>query len=196
MNRSVLSKVLTIALMSGMLWFFAREQRSISIRPQRTAGANAPAPGRNASNGSDDSNGSSGSSISNESPGNNVSAGAPESVVWRMVEASRAGDPARYLACYTGEMEPRLRRDFQEMGAPRSRDYLLEAHRRLKGVAVRSPRMQSPLDAQISVEYVYEDRNEVQQIHVKRVAGSWKIDRVDGAERIKTLVPYGAPVEN
>jgi hypothetical protein len=188
MNRSVLSKVLTIALMSGMLWFFAREQRSISLRPQRTAGANAPAPGSNVGNDRD------GSSVSNDSPGNNVSAGAPESVVWRMVEASRAGDPARYLECYTGEMEPRLRRDFQEMGAPRSRDYLLDAHRRLKGVAVRSPRMQSPLDAQISVEYVYEDRNEVQQVHVKRVAGSWKIDRVDGAERIKTLVPYGTPV--
>jgi hypothetical protein len=43
---------------------------------------------------------------------------------------------------------------------------------------------------------VYEDRNEVQQIQVKRVAGAWRIDRVDGAERIKTLVPYGAPVEN
>src|ERR1700682_730383 len=117
MHRSVLSKVLTIALMAGMLWFFAREQRAISPRPQRTAGANAPAPGRDAS------------SVSNDS------AGAPESVVWRMVEASRAGDPAGYLACYTGEMEPRLRRDFEDMGAAHSRDYLLDAHRRLKGVA-------------------------------------------------------------
>jgi hypothetical protein len=175
MNRSVLSRVLTIALMAGMLWFFAREQRVISRRPRRTADVNAPGPVSDVSD---------------------VSAKAPESVVWRMVEATRAGDPARYLECYTGEMEPRLRRDFQEMGAARSRDYLLDAHRRLKGVAVRSPIMRSPFDAQLSVEYVYEDRNEVQQIQVKRVAGAWRIDRVDGAERIKTLVPYGAPVEN
>jgi hypothetical protein len=172
MNRSVLSRVLTIALMAGMLWFFAREQRAISLRPQRTANTNAPG------------------------PDSDFSGGAPQSVVWRMVEATRAGDPVRYLECYTGEMEPRLRRDFQDMGAPRSRDYLLDAHRRLKGVAVRSPIMRSPFDAQLSVEYVYEDRNEVQQIHVKRVAGAWRIDRVDGAERIKTLVPYGAPVED
>jgi hypothetical protein len=163
--------MLTIALMAGILGFFAYKQRAISPRSQRTASgeSNAPAP---------------------------PSGGAPESVVWRMVEASRAGDPARYLECYTGEMEPRLRRDFQEMGSARFRDYLLEAHRQLKGVAVRPPQMSSPFEAQIPVEYVYEDRNEVQQVYVKRVAGSWKIDRVDGAERIKTLVPYGVPVEN
>jgi hypothetical protein len=113
-----------------------------------------------------------------------------------MVDASRAGDPARYLDCYTGELEPRLRRDFEEMGSARFRDYLLDAHRRLKGVAVRSPRVSSPFEAQIQVEYVYEDRNEVQQVYVKRVGGLWKIDRVEGAERIKTLVPYGTPVEN
>jgi hypothetical protein len=112
-----------------------------------------------------------------------------------MVDAARAGDPARYLECYTGELEPRLRRDFQEMGPVRSRDYLLDAQRQLKGVAVRSPRLSSPVEAQIPVEYVYEDRNEVQQVYVKRVDGRWRIDRVDGAERIRTLVPYGTPVD-
>jgi hypothetical protein len=124
-----------------------------------------------------------------------VGEGAPESAVWRLVDAARAGDPGRYLECYTGDLKPRIRRDFQEMGPVRSRDYLVDAHRQLKGVTVRSPQMSSAFEAQLPVEYVYEDRNEVQRIYVKKVDGLWKIDRVDGAERIKTPVPYGTPVE-
>jgi hypothetical protein len=172
MNRSVLARVLTVALMAGMLWTFGRKQRAFSpqAQPSDKSGASATGP--------DDAG------------------GGPESVVWRMVDATRAGDPAGYLECYAGEMEPRLRRDFQEMGSVRSRDYLLEAHRQLKGVAVQSPRMSSPSEAQIPVEYVYEDRNEVQQVYVKRIGGLWKIDRVEGAEQIKTLVPYGTPARN
>jgi hypothetical protein len=81
------------------------------------------------------------------------------------------------------------------MGSARSRDYLLEAHQQLKGIAVRAPQMSSPLEARIPVEYVYENRNEVQQVYVRRVDGVWKIERVEGAERIKTLIPYGTPVE-
>jgi hypothetical protein len=172
MSRSI-SRVLTIALMTGILWAVGYTRRELSTRAQPTSGGEL-----HESRATPDS-----------------AAGAPDSVVWRMLDAARAGDPARYLECYTGEMQPRLRRDFEEMGSARSGTYLLDAHRRLKGVAVRLPRMSSPIQAQIPVEYVYEDRNEVQQFHVKKVGGVWKIERVEGAERIKTLVPYGAPVE-
>ena len=171
MNPSVLSRVLTIALMVGILWVAAYKQRAVSSQARRSV------------------------TVESNAPGPEGAGGRPESVVWRMVDASRAGDPDRYVECYTGEMEPRLRGDFQEMGSARSRDYLLEAHQQLKGVAVRAPRMSSPVEAQIPVEYVYEDRNEVQQVYVKRVDRVWKIERVEGAERIKTLIPYGTPVE-
>jgi len=176
MSRSVLSRVLTVLLMAGMLWMFGYKRQAIFRQAQPAASG-------------------SGESHESQVPAPESPAGPPDSVVWRMVGASRAGDPARYLDCYTGEMEPRLRRDFEEMGAARSRNYLLETHRHLKGVAVRSPRMSSPIEAQVPVEYVYEDRNEVQRFYVKNVGGVWKIDRVEGAERIKTLVPYGTPVE-
>jgi hypothetical protein len=171
MNRPVLSQALTIALMAVILWFAASRQRAASPQASRPASveSNASRP---------------------------ESAGArPESVVWRMLDASRDGDPARYLECYAGEIEPRLRKGFQEMGSARSRDYLQEAHRQLKGVAVRSLQMSSPSEAQMTVEYVYEDRNEIQHVYVQSVDGLWKIERLDGAERIRTLVPYGAPVE-
>jgi hypothetical protein len=161
--------------MAGIVWVFGYKRRAIAPQAQATAGGES---GKLRSTAPDDTAGA-----------------APESVVWRMVDASRAGDPAGYLECYTGEMAARLFKDFQEMGAARSHDYLVEAHRQLKGVAVRSPRMSSSLEAEIPVEYVYEDRNELQQVFVKKVGGVWKVERVESAERIKTLVPYGAPVE-
>ncbi len=49
-------------------------------------------------------------------------------------------------------------------------------------------------DAQVRVEYVYADRNEVQQIFLERVDEIWKIARVSEIQRVETPVPYGTPV--
>ena len=118
----------------------------------------------------------------------------PESAIWRMVDASRAADPEKYLACYSGEMERQLRQNYREMGAERFQEYLAGTHRQIKGIAVSPPRMSSAGEGRIAVEYVYQDRNEVQQVVVRREGGQWKIVQVESAERIKTLVPYGTPV--
>jgi hypothetical protein len=32
-------------------------------------------------------------------------------------------------------------------------------------------------------------------MHLKKYGDEWKITRVNGAERVKTLAPYGSPVE-
>ena len=118
----------------------------------------------------------------------------PESAIWRMVDASRAADPEKYLACYSGEMERQLRQNYREMGAERFQEYLAGTHRQIKGIAVSPPQMSSAGEGRIAVEYVYQDRNEVQQVVVRREGGEWKIVQVESAERIKTLVPYGTPV--
>jgi hypothetical protein len=64
------------------------------------------------------------------------------------------------------------------------------------GVAVTTPEF-APGDREVSVrvEYVYQDRNEAQTMNLEKTAGGWKIARVDSAERVKTLVPYGTPVQ-
>ena len=118
----------------------------------------------------------------------------PETAIWRMVDASRAGDVERYLACYTGEMARLLRQNLLEMGEPRFREYLLATHRAVKGVAVSPPQMTSATEGRIPVEYVYQDRNEVQQVYLRNDPGGWKIFRVESAERVPTLIPYGTPV--
>lgn len=119
---------------------------------------------------------------------------SPESTIWRMLEASRASDPNRYLNCFTGDLERRLEKNLQEMGRERFDESLANALRRVKGVAVKAPQMISDTEGLVSVEYVYEDGNEVQQVYLRRVGAEWKIYRVDGAERARALVPYGTPV--
>ena len=56
------------------------------------------------------------------------------------------------------------------------------------------PQMTSPTEGRLAVEYIHQDRNEVQQVHVRKVSNQWKIFRVESAERTKTPVPYGTPV--
>ena len=64
-----------------------------------------------------------------------------------------------------------------------------------KGIAISEPQPVTDREVKVRVEYVYQDRNEAQTMYLEKDAGSWKISRVDGAERVKTLVPYGTPVQ-
>ena len=47
----------------------------------------------------------------------------------------------------------------------------------------------------VRVEYVFQDRNEVQFLFIEKTPAGWKMSRVDSAERLETLTPYGAPVQ-
>jgi len=64
----------------------------------------------------------------------------------------------------------------------------------LKGIAIPQPEPLSETEVKARVEYVFADRNEIQWMYLQKAGGAWKIARVDGAERVKTLVPYGTPV--
>jgi hypothetical protein len=118
---------------------------------------------------------------------------APESAIWRMLEASRTQDVERYLSSYTGEIAALLQKNVQEMGAAGLRKYLSDSMRQVKGITVFPPEKSSADERRVSVEYIYEDRNEVQQYYLRQVGKAWKIFRIERAERVKTLVPYGAP---
>ena len=57
------------------------------------------------------------------------------------------------------------------------------------------PQPVSDREVKARVEYVFQDRNEVQYVYLAKMSGAWKISRVDSSERVKTLVPYGTPVQ-
>ena len=73
--------------------------------------------------------------------------------------------------------------------------YLRDSNARIKGIALNQPEPLNGSEVKLRAEYVYQDRNEAQIMYLEKVAGAWKIARVDGAERVKTLVPYGTPVQ-
>lgn len=119
----------------------------------------------------------------------------PQSAVYAMLDAARDGDVKRYLACYTGSMENALRRAIAESGERNFASYLKEMNAAVKGVAVMPPETVSEREVKLRVEYVYQDRNEVQTLYLEKSGNTWRIARLETAERIKTLVPYGTPVE-
>jgi hypothetical protein len=119
----------------------------------------------------------------------------PQDAIYAMLDAARAGDVKGYLASYIGPMESSLRQSVIESGEAAFAKYLRDTNAPVKGIAVQAPQTSASGDVTVRVEYVYQDRNEAQTMLLRKTAKGWKIARVDGAERVKTLVPYGTPVE-
>lgn len=117
----------------------------------------------------------------------------PRDVIYSMLDAARDGIVDDYLDCYSGQMERTLRQSLDEMGTERFSEFLRERNRDIKGIAMNAPK-ESGDEAEVRVEYVYVDRNEVQEIYLERTDGDWKIARVSEIRRVETPVPYGTPV--
>jgi hypothetical protein len=119
----------------------------------------------------------------------------PQDTIYSMLNAARAGNVKAYLANYTGQTEAALRQTLVESKEPEFAKYLRDSSSSLKGVAVSEPQTITDQEAKVRVEYVYQDRNEVQMMYLEKRPSGWKISRTDGDERVETLVPYGTPVK-
>jgi hypothetical protein len=117
----------------------------------------------------------------------------PQDAIYAMLDAARNGDVAGYLSSYTGEMEQALTRAKND--SPDFAKYLRDANAQLKGIAVMEPQPQLDGQIELRVEYVYTDRNEAQFYFLTKTSGGWKISRVETSERVKTIIPYGTPVQ-
>lgn len=122
-------------------------------------------------------------------------AAGPVEAIYASMDAARSGDVKAYLACYTGGMRASLDQTLRESSESAFAKYLRESNAAIKGVAVNEPQASGEREASVRVEYVYQDRNEAQVMHLEKTAAGWKIASVEGAARVKTLVPYGTPVE-
>jgi hypothetical protein len=129
-----------------------------------------------------------GPSMAKQAPG-------PRDVIYAMLAAARDGDVNAYLASYTGQMETVLQASVRETTPDGFARYLRDSNAGIKGVAITEPEPLSGSQVKVRVEYVYQDRNEAQTIYLDKVDGAWRIARVDAAERVKTLVPYGTQVQ-
>jgi len=119
----------------------------------------------------------------------------PQDTLYGMLDAARTGNVAAYLGSYTGALQASLREAARESTDKGFAKYLQDSNVAVKGVAVSEPQQISESVVSVRVEYVYQDRNEAQNLRLEKINGEWRIAAVDGAERVKTLVPYGTPVK-
>ena len=119
----------------------------------------------------------------------------PQDAIYGMLDAARAGDVKAYLANYTGQMSTALQQSISETTESKFAQYLKDSNAAIKGVAISEPQQLTDTQVKVRVEYVYQDRNEAQTMYLEKQSGVWKITQVDSTERVKTLVPYGTPVQ-
>ena len=111
-----------------------------------------------------------------------------------MSQYSREGRVEEYLNCFAPEMRQRLVRVRQEMKDAAFAEQLRRRAEPVRGIAFSD---ETPLDAntvQIKVEWVFEDRNEVQMFRLTKADGLWKIAEMTEARYKKPPVPYGTKV--
>jgi hypothetical protein len=118
----------------------------------------------------------------------------PQSAIDGMLDASRAGNAEQYLGYFSGSLRDSLRQTMTDQGAAVFARQLQEQTAGLTGIAMQDPQLTPEGQARVRAEYVYRDRNEVQTFTLERQGTEWKIVRAESPERVKTLVPYGTPV--
>src|SRR5258708_18766488 len=117
----------------------------------------------------------------------------PQDVIYAMLDAARDGDVGKYIASYTGQLETSMQQAVSD--SPDFSKYLKESNAAIKGVAIAEPQQISDREVKARVEYVFQDRNEVQFMFLEKTGRRRRTTAVRVAERIKTLVPYGTPVQ-
>jgi hypothetical protein len=112
----------------------------------------------------------------------------PQDTIYAMLDAAREGNVDQFLGAYGGDLQSSLRRSVTPQ-------YLKDMNSPIKGVALNDPAPISEREVKVRVEYVFQDRNEAQIFYLEKAGADWKITRVENSERVKTLVPYGTPVQ-
>ena len=117
----------------------------------------------------------------------------PEDAIYGMLDAARAGDTKAYLESFSGSMRDQLVQVIKENAEPSFAAYLRSQNSAFQGVAVSVIDRPSDTEAQVRVEYVYGNRNEVQSVYLRKDS-RWRIAKVSGSEQVKTLLPFGSTV--
>src|SRR5262245_42924348 len=122
---------------------------------------------------------------------------SPAEPVEAAFEAARRSELDAYFAQFAEPLRAQLARTRAEKGDAYFRNYLQRLTAPLKGIAVRLSEQQhtGPATLLVPVEFVYQDRNEVQTFELRREGGGWRILRIEAIRAAPTLIPYGTPVQ-
>ena len=118
----------------------------------------------------------------------------PDDAVNLLFQAAQSGDAPGYLAVLSGPLRTSFESTQSQIGAAAFAASLRESVAGMKGLAI-SPIGESSLDrAERDVELVFSDRNERQRFVLLRQGSGWLVTQIDKADRVKSPIPYGAPV--
>jgi hypothetical protein len=126
-------------------------------------------------------------------PGTVTAPAGPEDAIYGMLDAARAGDTKNYLDSFSGSMRDQLAQVMKENAEPSFAAYLKSQNSAFQGVAVSVIDRTSDTEAQVRVEYVFGNRNEVQSVYLRKDS-RWRIFKVSGSEQVKTVLPFGSTV--
>jgi hypothetical protein len=117
----------------------------------------------------------------------------PEDAIYTMIDAARAGDTRAYLDAFSCSMKDDVAQVIKETGNSAFASYLTR-NAAFRGVAVNVIDRPSGGEARVRVEYVYAERNEVQNLYLKRDGARWRICSITGAEQRASPFPFGTQV--
>ncbi|MEW6358908.1 MAG: hypothetical protein AB1696_21430 [Planctomycetota bacterium] len=110
-----------------------------------------------------------------------------------MSRYSREGNVTAYLDCFAPDLRRRLEQARDEMAGGFA-DYLRQRAEPVRGIAFSDETLLDESTVRVKVEWVFEDRNEVQFFQLKKIGGAWKIADMTEAEYKKPIIPYGTKV--
>ena len=90
-------------------------------------------------------------------------------------------------------MRVSLQRLLDDGGIAAFARYLRSLDAGVKGLAVRVE-SSGEQEAKARVEYVYQERNNVQVVYLEKERGVWRIARTEADETVKAAIPYGTPI--
>ena len=114
--------------------------------------------------------------------------------IHNMLRYSREGRTAEYLDCFEPKLRAKLEGERDAMKAGEFADYLRRRAQPVRGFACSDETVLDENTNRIKVEWVFEDRNEIQLFSLKRIDGVWKIADMTEAQYKKPSVPYGTKV--
>lgn len=118
----------------------------------------------------------------------------PDGAVWAFFAAQKSGDVGRYLRTLGGEALKVAEQSVRDAGRAKFAEYLKRSDGELKGIAVRGKQNRAPDSVLVLVDLTFGDGQEAQRFLVERRGANWKITRIEGEQRRRSLIPYGTPV--
>jgi hypothetical protein len=126
--------------------------------------------------------------------GGSPTGSSEQDAVYAMFDAAKDGRIDAYLSAYTGAVRASIEQTVKEQGREKFAAYLREQTVAVKGLALQDPQKVTDTQTRLQVDYIYQDRTETQALTLDFIAGAWRISRIEAAQRVRTLVPYGTPV--